>query len=109
METLILNSIKHFFFFRALNYGSLGNVIGHEITHGYDNNGNFFIFCLNFFPILGRLHDGEGKVRDWWNNETEANFKTKKQCLIDQYNAIEIPNSDGIHVILYIFLNIDFF
>uniref|UniRef100_A0A914CVD2 Uncharacterized protein n=1 Tax=Acrobeloides nanus TaxID=290746 RepID=A0A914CVD2_9BILA len=43
---------------RALNYGSLGNVIGHEITHGFDNN--------------GRLHDGEGRVRDWWNNETEA-------------------------------------
>lgn len=51
--------------------------MGHEITHGFDNS--------------GRLFDGNGNLRDWWDNQTSENFKTKKKCFIEQYGSVEIP------------------
>ncbi|KAI1732327.1 peptidase family m13 domain-containing protein [Ditylenchus destructor] len=67
-----------------MNYGSIGAVLAHEITHGYDNS--------------GRLHDENGNVRDWWHNDTKENFRRKKQCFIDQYNDIEVPDTLGLHI-----------
>ncbi|RHY80243.1 hypothetical protein DYB26_003753, partial [Aphanomyces astaci] len=55
----------------AQNFGGIGAVIGHEITHGFDNN--------------GRKYDGDGNLKEWWSNATSTAFNTKSQCIIDQY------------------------
>lgn len=57
----------------ALNYGAIGGVIGHEITHGFDDQ--------------GRRSDGEGNLRDWWTEEDERQFSERAQRMIDQYSA----------------------
>ncbi|MDP4530129.1 M13 family metallopeptidase [Alkalimonas delamerensis] len=57
----------------ALNYGAIGAVIGHEITHGFDDQ--------------GRRSDGEGNLRDWWTEEDERQFRERAQLMIDQFNA----------------------
>jgi len=56
---------------RYLNYGAIGFVIGHEITHGFDDQ--------------GRQFDKNGNLVDWWAKDTEAKFLKKAQCIIDQY------------------------
>ena len=56
----------------AANYGGIGAVIGHEIGHGFDDQ--------------GAQYDGDGKLNDWWTEEDKANFKALTQKLIDQYN-----------------------
>jgi len=55
----------------AMNYGGIGMVIGHEITHGFDDSG------ANF--------DGYGNLVNWWTAESKANFEREAQCMIDQY------------------------
>ena len=57
----------------AVNYGAIGAVIGHEIGHGFDDQ--------------GRRFDGDGKLRDWWKPEDEAEFQKRAKLLIDQFNA----------------------
>lgn len=57
---------------RAMNYGAIGGVMAHEITHGFDDN--------------GKLYDSEGNRRKWWSNSTLENFKERSRCLIDQYS-----------------------
>ncbi len=59
----------------AFNYGSLGSVIGHEITHSFDNLGSDF--------------DAEGRVRNWWTSADFARFKTEGEALIRQYDAYQ--------------------
>ncbi len=66
----------------AVNYGGIGGVIGHEIGHGFDDQ--------------GRKSDGDGVLRDWWTPEDAAKFKTQADRLSTQYSAFEpLP---GIHV-----------
>jgi predicted metalloendopeptidase len=66
----------------AVNYGAIGVVIGHEMTHGFDDQ--------------GRLYDKDGNLNDWWNEEDAKNFKEKTQILVEQYNNyIEL---DSLHV-----------
>jgi len=66
----------------AVNYGAIGVVIGHEMTHGFDDQ--------------GRLYDKDGNLNDWWNDEDAKNFKEKTQILVEQYNNyIEL---DSLHV-----------
>ena len=57
----------------AVNYGSIGAVIGHEIGHGFDDQ--------------GRRYDGDGKLRDWWKPADEAEFQKRAKLLIEQFNA----------------------
>jgi predicted metalloendopeptidase len=57
----------------AVNYGAIGGVIGHEITHGFDDQ--------------GRRSDGDGNLRDWWTPDDEQKFKQRAQLMIDQYSA----------------------
>lgn len=57
----------------ALNYGAIGGVIGHEFTHGFDDQ--------------GRRSDGEGNLRDWWSEADESQFSERAQRMIDQYSA----------------------
>ncbi len=56
-----------------MNYGGIGAVIGHEISHGFDDQ--------------GRQRDAEGTLRNWWSNETLAQFKDRAKCVIDQYGG----------------------
>ena len=60
----------------AVNYGAIGVVIAHEMTHGFDDQGSQF--------------DKVGNMKDWWTAEDRAAFEKKTQVLIDQFNAIEI-------------------
>ncbi|KZC06063.1 PREDICTED: neprilysin-2 [Dufourea novaeangliae] len=57
----------------ALNYGAIGTVLGHELTHGFDNS--------------GRHYDSNGNVRQWWTNETISEYTEKTQCFIEHYNS----------------------
>jgi len=57
----------------AVNYGSIGAVIGHEIGHGFDDQ--------------GRRFDGDGKLRDWWTPEDEAEFMKRAKLLVEQFNG----------------------
>lgn len=57
----------------AVNYGAIGGVIGHEITHGFDDQ--------------GRRSDGEGNLRDWWSAQDEEQFQARAQLMIDQYSG----------------------
>ncbi len=59
----------------AVNYGAIGVVIGHEITHGYDDE--------------GRQYDADGNLKDWWTEADAKAFETRAQKVIDQYAAYE--------------------
>ncbi len=59
----------------AANYGAIGSVIGHEISHGFDDK--------------GRQYDGDGNLRDWWTAEDDAKFKAKAAGLVRQYAAFQ--------------------
>ncbi|XP_066978196.1 neprilysin-like [Macrobrachium rosenbergii] len=63
---------------QALNYGGIGQVIGHEITHGFDDE--------------GRQYDKDGNTIPWWSNATSEAFKAKAQCIINQYGNISVPD-----------------
>lgn len=57
----------------AANYGGIGAVIGHEIGHGFDDQGS--------------QYDGDGKLHNWWTDEDRNNFEARTHALIEQYNA----------------------
>ena len=66
----------------AVNYGGIGGVIGHEMTHGYDDQGRHF--------------DGAGRLSEWWAADDDAKFRDQTKRLGDQYSAFEpIP---GAHI-----------
>ena len=66
----------------AVNYGAIGAVIGHEITHGFDDRGSHF--------------DAEGGLRDWWTEEDRAEFDRRAQVLVEQFDGFEV--TDDLHV-----------
>ena len=57
----------------AANYGGIGAVIGHEIGHGFDDQ--------------GAQYDGDGVLNDWWTTDDKANFEKRTKALVEQYNA----------------------
>jgi putative endopeptidase len=65
----------------AANYGSIGAVIGHEIGHGFDDQGSRF--------------DGDGRLLDWWTEEDRAAFEARTASLIEQYNALSPAQVPG--------------
>ncbi len=66
----------------ASNYGAIGAVIGHELTHGFDDQGRHF--------------DAAGNLSDWWTPEDAKEFEKRAQCLVDEYSSFQpIP---GVHV-----------
>ncbi|MGZ8797901.1 MAG: M13 family metallopeptidase [Thermoanaerobaculia bacterium] len=69
----------------AVNYGAIGGVIGHEITHGFDDQ--------------GRKSDGDGVLRDWWAAEDAAKFEAQATRLGAQYEAFNFPQLPGLHII----------
>ena len=64
----------------AVNYGAIGGVIGHEMGHGFDDQGS--------------KSDATGKLRNWWTDEDRANFDKRGDALVAQYNAF-CPLDDG--------------
>ena len=68
----------------AENYGGIGAVIGHEIGHGFDDQ--------------GAQYDGHGNLNDWWTAEDKAAFEVKSKSLIEQYNAFEPRELPGEQV-----------
>ncbi|GJQ67770.1 putative peptidase family M13 [Trypoxylus dichotomus] len=76
----------HQHFPRAVNYGGIGMMIGHEVSHGFDNK--------------GRLFDHEGRMRWWWTQNDSYNFDEISRCIIDQYSSFSLPelniNLDGL-------------
>jgi len=66
----------------AINYGAIGAIIGHEMTHGFDDE--------------GRQYDKNGNLKNWWANEDTVNFMNQTRVLVDQYNSFRIL--DSLHV-----------
>ena len=60
----------------AFNYGGMGSVIGHEMTHGFDDQGSQF--------------DSTGNLANWWSEADLKSFKERAQCVIDQFNSFEV-------------------
>ncbi|XP_057301870.1 neprilysin-4-like isoform X2 [Hydractinia symbiolongicarpus] len=65
---------------KAVNYGCIGSVIGHEMTHGFDNKGRLF-------DKYGNLRD---KDNSWWTLSSILNFVDRSKCFINQYSAVEV-------------------
>ena len=66
----------------AVNYGAIGVVIGHEMTHGFDDQ--------------GRQFDKDGNMNNWWTEEDAAAFKARTDILVEQFNKIVVlPAKDG--------------
>ena len=63
----------------ALNYGHIGLFMGHEITHGFDDE--------------GRQFDGHGNLEDWWTKEDEEKFTQKAQCIVDEYGEFSVGDT----------------
>ncbi len=57
----------------AINYGAMGAVIGHEVTHGFDDE--------------GRQYDAEGNLRDWWTKEDAEKFDARAEKIVEQFNS----------------------
>jgi putative endopeptidase len=67
----------------AVNYGAMGAVIGHEMTHGFDDQ--------------GRKFDAQGNLRDWWTAEDAAKYEAQAQRVVDQFNGYTVVDS-AMHV-----------
>ena len=68
----------------AVNYGGIGAVIGHELSHGFDDQ--------------GRKSDGDGNLKEWWTEDDESKFNERAQVMIDQFNGfipIDSMNVNG--------------
>ncbi len=66
----------------AINYGGIGMVIGHEMTHGFDDQ--------------GAQYDKDGNLKNWWGTSDNVKFKAKGQSVIDLYNSFTVL--DSVHV-----------
>ena len=60
-----------------MNFGALGCIVAHEITHGFD--------------IRGSLFDHLGNNHPWWTPQTQANYQARAQCFVDQYSSFVVP------------------
>jgi len=68
----------------AANFGAIGAVIGHEIGHGFDDQGS--------------QYDGDGRLTNWWTDDDRAAFELRTAALIAQYDALEPKELPGHHV-----------
>ncbi|MEP6568836.1 MAG: M13 family metallopeptidase [Acidobacteriota bacterium] len=66
----------------AINYGAIGAVIGHEITHGYDDQGSEF--------------DALGNLKNWWTESDKKNFDARANCVVSQFDSFEAE--PGLHL-----------
>ena len=66
----------------AVNLGAIGVVVGHELTHGFDDQ--------------GRKYDGAGNLQDWWTAEDTKNFETRAECVVNEYDRFSPV--DGVNL-----------
>jgi endothelin-converting enzyme/putative endopeptidase len=66
----------------AMNYGGIGAVVGHELTHGFDDQ--------------GRKFDPQGNLQDWWTPEDAKEFEKRASCIADQYSGYTVAG--GVHL-----------
>ncbi len=66
----------------TVNFGAIGAVIGHELTHGFDDE--------------GRKFDPNGNLRDWWTDQDAKQFETRAKCIADEYSGFEA--TPGVHI-----------
>jgi putative endopeptidase len=66
----------------AVNYGAIGAVVGHELTHGFDDS--------------GRQFDGDGNLKDWWSSSDADAFKLRADCIADEYSGFIA--TDDVHL-----------
>lgn len=69
---------------KSLNYGGIGMVIGHEITHGFDDNGRNF--------------NKDGDLQDWWSPQSAESFRAQSQCMVQQYGNFSWDLAGGQHL-----------
>jgi predicted metalloendopeptidase len=74
----------------VLNYGYLGFVLGHEITHGFDNK--------------GRQFDADGHLNDWLTKKSSDNFISRTHCFIAHYGSYLMPGTDDMVFIFFLIL-----
>jgi putative endopeptidase len=67
----------------AVNYGAIGSVVGHEITHGFDDNGSQF--------------DAAGRKRNWWSDEDRAEFERRAEVLVSQFSEYEVGDDQRVN------------
>ena len=67
----------------AVNYGAIGAVVGHELTHGFDDN--------------GRKFDGQGNLRNWWTEADGHNYESRVSCVADQYSEYVVAGDTHIN------------
>ncbi len=63
----------------AMNFGAIGAVIGHELTHGFDDQGSQF--------------DAQGNLRDWWTEQDKKEFEKRTQCVADEYSGFTVVDN----------------
>jgi endothelin-converting enzyme/putative endopeptidase len=66
----------------AVNFGGLGSVIGHELSHRFDDE--------------GRKYDASGNLRSWWSDEDVANFEKRAQCFVDEYSRFRLDDGTPV-------------
>jgi predicted metalloendopeptidase len=66
-----------------VNLGAMGMVVGHELTHGFDDQGSQF--------------DAVGNLSNWWQPETEKKFKQRTQCVVDQYSQYTVAGGAKVN------------
>lgn len=76
--------------FRSLNYGAIGTILGHELTHGFDDS--------------GRQFDKDGNLRQWWTNKTVEEYVNRTTCFINQYGSYYLPEISEYVSIFYVIL-----
>jgi len=67
-----------------LNYGAIGYIIGHEITHGFDDR--------------GRQFDKDGNNKNWWKPDTDRNYQERARCIVEQYGNFTVPESKDLQL-----------
>ncbi|KAK9499350.1 hypothetical protein O3M35_002401 [Rhynocoris fuscipes] len=79
----ILQAPFYFLGLEALNYGAIGTILGHELTHAFD--------------IEGKDYDFEGKKVSWWDEDMSKEYDERAQCFVDQYNNFGYSDTDKIN------------
>lgn len=67
----------------AVNYGAIGTVIGHEITHGFDDNGSRF--------------DERGRKRNWWTDDDRAEFEKRAEVVVEQFSGFDVGDDQKVN------------
>ncbi|XP_046687782.1 LOW QUALITY PROTEIN: endothelin-converting enzyme homolog [Homalodisca vitripennis] len=80
----ILQMPFYFLGLEALNYGAIGSILGHELTHGFD--------------IEGKDYDKTGERISWWNSKITNIYNRKAECFVDQYSRFSFGNTDELRV-----------